>query len=166
VPPVLYRQRPTAWRARMITIRALNVRSLCFQGDALIDWVAGARAFSLDGVDHGRRINLAYRFVDLRLRPARHEASRASRTATARSTRHPRRSRIRRAQPVSCAGTRHAKKAADSVPANRSPIASLARGRVAAVVFDCEDARTRGESQPPIRNSPNGKSRSRYDDVA
>ncbi|MBV9946713.1 MAG: hypothetical protein JOZ69_07690 [Myxococcales bacterium] len=45
-----------------VTIRAKDVRSLCFHGDQLVDWVGGARVFDLDGTDHGRRVNFAYRF--------------------------------------------------------------------------------------------------------
>jgi hypothetical protein len=46
----------------MITIPAKDCRSLCFHGDTLVDWVGGARVFTFDGVDHGRRVNFTYRF--------------------------------------------------------------------------------------------------------
>jgi hypothetical protein len=46
----------------VITIPAKNVSSLCFDGDTLVDWVGGARLFTLDGVDHGMRVNFTFRF--------------------------------------------------------------------------------------------------------
>jgi hypothetical protein len=49
-------------RFSQITIPAKGVRSLCFHGDELVDWAGGARVFTMDGVDHGRRLNLGYRF--------------------------------------------------------------------------------------------------------
>jgi hypothetical protein len=46
----------------VITIPAKNIRSLCFRGDQLVDWVGGARVFTLDGVEHRAGINFAFRF--------------------------------------------------------------------------------------------------------
>jgi hypothetical protein len=53
---------PEGTLATVITIRAKNVRSLCFQEDALVDWVSGGRAFALDGTERRARINFGYRF--------------------------------------------------------------------------------------------------------
>lgn len=43
-------------------LRASGVRSLVFQGDALVDWVAGGRVFGLDGSEQRSRVSYAYRF--------------------------------------------------------------------------------------------------------
>ncbi len=41
---------------------ATNIRSFCWRGDELVDWVGGGRAFSLDGTEHSANVNYAYRF--------------------------------------------------------------------------------------------------------
>jgi hypothetical protein len=41
---------------------AANIRSLCWRGDQLVDWVSGCRAFSLDGAEQGAAVHYAYRF--------------------------------------------------------------------------------------------------------
>ena len=43
-------------------IPALNIRSLVWQGDALVDWVSGGRTFHLDGTFCDSRINWAFPF--------------------------------------------------------------------------------------------------------
>lgn len=41
---------------------ARQVRSLCWRGDELVDWVGGGRSFALDGKERPRAVNYAYRF--------------------------------------------------------------------------------------------------------
>jgi hypothetical protein len=41
---------------------AAGVRSLCWRGDELVDWVSGGRAFALDGTEKRASINYAYSF--------------------------------------------------------------------------------------------------------
>ena len=43
-------------------IDAQEVRSLCWCGDSLVDWAAGAAVYSLDGATRRRVVNYAYRF--------------------------------------------------------------------------------------------------------
>jgi hypothetical protein len=43
-------------------ILAPNVRSLVWRGDALVDWVAGGRQFTLDGSIQSRSVYYAYPF--------------------------------------------------------------------------------------------------------
>src|SRR5260221_381046 len=43
-------------------IEAQNVRSLCWQGDALIDWVDGGSAYYLDGTTKPSNVAFRYRF--------------------------------------------------------------------------------------------------------
>jgi hypothetical protein len=43
-------------------IKAKRVKSLCWQGDSLIDWVAGAAVYHLDGKIEPIKVNYAYRF--------------------------------------------------------------------------------------------------------
>jgi len=40
----------------------MPVRSLCWNGDQLIDWAGGNRVFNLDGKESGPSVNWAYRF--------------------------------------------------------------------------------------------------------
>lgn len=44
------------------TIAAKGIRSLCWRGDELVDWVGGGRSFSLDGTERPAGVNYAYRF--------------------------------------------------------------------------------------------------------
>jgi hypothetical protein len=44
------------------TFRAAGVRSLCWRGGELVDWVGGGRAFRLDGAERPTSIYHAYRF--------------------------------------------------------------------------------------------------------
>jgi hypothetical protein len=41
---------------------ATGIRSLCWRGDDLVDWVGGGRAFALDGTETPRHVYYAYRF--------------------------------------------------------------------------------------------------------
>jgi hypothetical protein len=41
---------------------AAGIRSLCWRGDELIDWVRGGRAFASDGTERSTKIYYAYRF--------------------------------------------------------------------------------------------------------
>lgn len=43
-------------------IPARDVRSLCWEGDELVDWVAGENRYRLDGTTIPRYVNYAYRF--------------------------------------------------------------------------------------------------------
>lgn len=45
-----------------VRIAAKKIRSLCFQGDGLVDWVAGGRRLGLDGSEQRARVFYAYRF--------------------------------------------------------------------------------------------------------
>lgn len=47
---------------RTLVIRAHGVRSLCWQGDTLVDWVAGGTRYLLDGTGVPQRVNYAYWF--------------------------------------------------------------------------------------------------------
>ena len=44
------------------TFPAAQVRSLCWRGDELVDWVGGGRSFDLEGAERPRHVNYAYRF--------------------------------------------------------------------------------------------------------
>jgi hypothetical protein len=44
------------------TIKAKNVKSLCWQNDSLIDWAGGGALYHLDGKVQPRSVNYAYRF--------------------------------------------------------------------------------------------------------
>ncbi len=44
------------------SFNATGVRSLCWRGDQLVDWVGGGRAFASDGTEQRRKVNYAYRF--------------------------------------------------------------------------------------------------------
>jgi hypothetical protein len=44
------------------SFNAAGIRSLCWRGDELIDWVGGGRAFASDGTERSARIYYAYRF--------------------------------------------------------------------------------------------------------
>jgi hypothetical protein len=48
--------------AKEIRIQAKEVRSLCWVGDRLVDWVGGGRWFTLDGVIYGQTVNYAFNF--------------------------------------------------------------------------------------------------------
>ena len=39
-----------------------GIRSLCWRGDQLVDWVGGGKTYSLDGVRHGSYVSYSYRF--------------------------------------------------------------------------------------------------------
>jgi hypothetical protein len=41
---------------------APGIRSLCWRGDELVDWVGGGRAFTLDGTERRASVRYAYRF--------------------------------------------------------------------------------------------------------
>lgn len=41
---------------------AKGIRSLCWRGDELVDWVSGGNSYSLDGTEHEARVNYAYHF--------------------------------------------------------------------------------------------------------
>lgn len=41
---------------------AKGIRSLCWRGDELVDWVGGGRRFALDGAEHRATVYYAYRF--------------------------------------------------------------------------------------------------------
>ena len=45
-----------------VIIPAGNVQSLCWQGDALVDWAGGAERYRLDGTSLGRSVSYSYRF--------------------------------------------------------------------------------------------------------
>ncbi len=45
------------------TITVKGIRSLCWDGDSLVDWVAGGARYSLDGQTIERRVNYAYPFT-------------------------------------------------------------------------------------------------------
>lgn len=44
------------------SFRAPEVRSLCWRGDELVDWVGGGRSFLLDGTERRAPVRYAYRF--------------------------------------------------------------------------------------------------------
>jgi hypothetical protein len=41
---------------------ATGIRSLCWRGDQLVDWVGGGRAFAADGTEQPAKVRYAYRF--------------------------------------------------------------------------------------------------------
>ena len=41
---------------------AKGIRSLCWRGDELIDWVGGGRRFALDGAEHRAAVYYSYVF--------------------------------------------------------------------------------------------------------
>ena len=45
-----------------IHIPAKNVQSLCWEGDSLVDWVAGERHYYLDGTEQRRRVSYSFTF--------------------------------------------------------------------------------------------------------
>jgi hypothetical protein len=47
---------------RQYSFPATGVRSLCWCGDELVDWVGGGRRLALDGTDRRASVNYAYRF--------------------------------------------------------------------------------------------------------
>jgi hypothetical protein len=47
---------------RQYSFAATGVRSLCWRGDELVDWVGGGRAFALDGTERPRPVSYGYRF--------------------------------------------------------------------------------------------------------
>jgi hypothetical protein len=47
---------------KQTSFAASNVRSLCWRGDELVDWVDGGRAFAMDGTEQPGRVYYAYRF--------------------------------------------------------------------------------------------------------
>ena len=51
-----------------------NIRSLCWLGDELVDWVTGGRAFALDGVERRAAVNYRYRFDAATASPDGHYA--------------------------------------------------------------------------------------------
>jgi hypothetical protein len=46
----------------VIVIEVLNVQSLLWDGDTLVDWVSGGTRIGLDGIVQPRRVHFAYRF--------------------------------------------------------------------------------------------------------
>lgn len=44
------------------SFNATGIRSLCWRGDELVDWVGGGRAFIADGTERPARVNYGYRF--------------------------------------------------------------------------------------------------------
>ncbi len=47
---------------KRLEIPAKGVRSLCWQGDELVDWVSGGNRYSLDGTSSRAYVNYGYRF--------------------------------------------------------------------------------------------------------
>jgi hypothetical protein len=47
---------------RQSSFNATGIRSLCWRGDELVDWVGGGRAFAADGTERPARVNYGYRF--------------------------------------------------------------------------------------------------------
>jgi hypothetical protein len=47
---------------KQFSFNATDVRSLCWRGDQLIDWVGGGRVFAADGTEHPSNIRYAYGF--------------------------------------------------------------------------------------------------------
>jgi hypothetical protein len=44
------------------SFNATGIRSLCWRGDQLVDWVGGGRAFALDGTEQPAKVRYSYRF--------------------------------------------------------------------------------------------------------
>ena len=44
------------------SFRATGIRSLCWRGDQLVDWVGGGRTFASDGTERPARVKYSYRF--------------------------------------------------------------------------------------------------------
>jgi hypothetical protein len=44
------------------SFNATDIRSLCWRGDQLVDWVGGGRAFATDGTEFPAQVRWAYRF--------------------------------------------------------------------------------------------------------
>jgi hypothetical protein len=44
------------------SFNAAGIRSLCWRGDQLIDWVSGGRVFAADGTEQPAKVRYAYRF--------------------------------------------------------------------------------------------------------
>src|SRR5262245_16140267 len=53
---------PLPFTRTEITAPHRSVRSLVWRGDELVDWVAGGRAFLLDGSTRERAVGYSYRF--------------------------------------------------------------------------------------------------------
>jgi hypothetical protein len=53
-----------AWVApfRQYSFSATGIRSLCWRGDELVDWVGGGRTLALDGTERRAPVNYAYHF--------------------------------------------------------------------------------------------------------
>jgi hypothetical protein len=47
---------------RRCSFPATGIRSLCWRGDELVDWMGGGRAFAPDGSDQRTSVNYAYHF--------------------------------------------------------------------------------------------------------
>jgi hypothetical protein len=47
---------------RQSSFNATDIRSLCWRGDQLVDWVGGGRTFAVDGTEQPARVNYGYRF--------------------------------------------------------------------------------------------------------
>jgi hypothetical protein len=45
-----------------LSFNATGIRSLCWRGDQLVDWVGGGRTFAPDGTETRERVSYAYRF--------------------------------------------------------------------------------------------------------
>ena len=52
------------------TLPAQGVRSLCWEGETLVDWVAGGMRSGLDGSVTDRHVNHAYRFDAAQVSPS------------------------------------------------------------------------------------------------
>ncbi|WP_296745565.1 hypothetical protein [Mesorhizobium sp.] len=44
------------------SFKATGIKSLCWRGDELVDWVGGGRAFAADGSERGANVRFGYRF--------------------------------------------------------------------------------------------------------
>jgi hypothetical protein len=44
------------------SFNATGIRSLCWRGDQLVDWVGGSRAFASDGTEQLAKVRYGYRF--------------------------------------------------------------------------------------------------------
>ncbi|WP_192384921.1 hypothetical protein [Mesorhizobium silamurunense] len=44
------------------SFKATGIRSLCWRGDELVDWIGGGRAFAADGTERSEKVNYGYRF--------------------------------------------------------------------------------------------------------
>lgn len=52
------------------SIPAVRIKSLCWQGDTLVDWVAGGNVYYLDGTTKPRHVSYSYRFDEAMVSPS------------------------------------------------------------------------------------------------